>query len=537
MPDEGALPARELRHNLRTPVNHILGYTEMLMEDAGSLQLPEVVDELEQVRTAAHTLLAYINEGLGSGETISRAGLDGLCRRLEGPLDRILTLASSLEHRTRGRGPDEWAHDLGKMRAGAENLRGLIRNAPEGPEQGAAEADSGEGAPQARTGQARILVVDDNDTNRQMLRRRLERQGYGVGEAPDGRRALAALRAGSYDLVLLDIMMPEVDGFQVLQWMKEDSALRDVPVIVISALDELKSVVRSIEMGAEDYLFKPFDPVLLRARIGASLEKRRLRNELVVQEKLASLGALTAGVAHEIRNPLNFVNNFAQLSVELAGELKEKLGNLPEGARAPLCELAADLELNLRKILEHGTRAGSVVASMLLHSRGQSGERRPTDLNALVAEYVTLAYHGARAQDATLQACVTTKLDPAVGMVDVSPQDISRVFLNIAGNAFQSLRAKGAAAPGFEGALDVSTRDLGDRVEVRFRDNGVGIPEPHLPRIFDPFFTTKPAGEGTGLGLSLSYEIVVREHKGEVRAESREGQGAEFIVTLPKGIR
>ena len=533
IPDDSPVPARELRHNLRTPINHVLGYTEMLIEDAESLGLTAVVDELGQVRAEARTLLARINEVLGTRESISRADMNTLCRRLHDPVDRVAALAESLEKRTRGLGTQDWAHDLGKIRAAAERLLLLIREGP-APEQARAAAEEGTAAPEAARGQARVLVVDDNEGNRQMLRRRLERQGYTVEEAAGGRQALEALRASPYDVVLLDIMMPEVDGFQVLARMKEEPQLRELPVIVISALDEMKSVARSIEMGAEDYLFKPFDPVLLRARIGASLEKRRLRNELVVQEKLASLGALTAGVAHEIKNPLNFVNNFAELSLELAAELKEKLGAWGGEGGGELVELADDLERNVGKILEHGRRADSVVASMLLHSRGQSGERRPVDLNALVAEYAALAYHGLRAQDPAFQARVEMDLDPAVGMVEVAPQDISRVILNIAGNAFYAVRER-RAEPGYAAVVRVATRDLGDAVELRIRDNGSGIAERHKARIFDPFFTTKPAGEGTGLGLSLSYEIVVREHNGDIRAESREGEGAEFIVSLPKG--
>jgi signal transduction histidine kinase len=306
--------------------------------------------------------------------------------------------------------------------------------------------------------------------------------------------------------------------------MKADATLRHVPVIVISALDEIKSAARSIEMGAEDYLFKPFDPVLLRARINSSLDKQRLRNELVVREKLSSLGALTAGVAHELKNPLNFVLNFAELSAELASELRAKLD------RPDLAEMAADLEQNVLKIKEHGARADSVIRSMLLHSRGSGGEHRPTDINRMVAEYVNLAYHGMRAENPTLQVRIEADYDPEVGSVDAVPQDISRVFLNLATNAFYAMRDRPGAT------LRVSTRDLGDRVEVRLRDNGPGIAHEIQARIFDPFFTTKPAGEGTGLGLSLSHDIVTAEHKGEIRVESEPGEGAEFIVTLPRKV-
>jgi signal transduction histidine kinase len=301
---------------------------------------------------------------------------------------------------------------------------------------------------------------------------------------------------------------------------------------MISALDEIDSVVRAIEMGAEDYLLKPFDPVLLRARIGALLEKKCLRDELTVQDKMASLGALTAGIAHEIKNPLNFVLNFAELSEELAVELRTRLES-----QADLISLATDLAENIQKIRQHGARADSIVTSMLDHSRGQPGERRSTDLNGLVREFVNLAFHGFRAQDNTFQSAIDTDFDPAVGMVDIIPQDLSRVFINVAGNAFYALKKQAQKKiPGYRPYLRASTRDRGDRVEIRIRDNGAGIPKDFLGRVFDPFFTTKPAGEGTGLGLSISYEIIVQEHRGEMRVDSVEGEFTEFTMLIPRTV-
>ena len=506
------LPAREFRHNLRTPVNHILGYGELLLEDARDLSRGELVGDLEQILAAAREALAVINQ---AG---SEAQLAGLCERLCAPAQRIAALARSLQAQSGEAG----AADLEKIRMAAETLMGMVRQAAPPAADGPAR-DAGEREPRAASGErARLLVVDDNETNRHVLRRRLERQGHAVEEAADGARALALLRSGTFDLVLLDIVMPVMDGFEVLAEMKADTALADVPVIVISALDEMNSVVRAIEMGAADYLSKPFDPVLLRARIAATLETRRLRNELVVREKLASLGELTAGVAHEIKNPLNFVNNFADLALELVGELREKL---PPGEAL---ELAGDLERNVAKIKEHGMRADSVVRSMLLHARTGAGERRATDLNALVDESVRLAWHGARAQDPSSGIGLETDYDPGVGEVRVIPQDLSRVILNITANALYA--ARGRVRP----VVRAATRNLGGRVEIRISDNGPGIPREHRGRIFDPFFTTKPAGEGAGLGLSLAYDIVVRGHQGEIRVESEEGQGAEFIVTLPR---
>jgi signal transduction histidine kinase len=405
-----------------------------------------------------------------------------------------------------------------------------------------------------------VLVVDDDDINRMLITRLVTRQGCLAAAARDGREALRMLRAEAFDVVLLDIEMPEADGHAVLEQMKADPALRDLPVIMISAVDEFQSVVRCIERGAEDFLHKPVDAVLLRARLGACLEKKRLRDQerrkteelartleqlkatqarLVVQEKLASLGALSAGIAHEIKNPLNFIVNFAQLGAGLAEELREELekqqGRCDAAGFRNAAELLANLQQNLAKIREHGERADGVVRSMLLHARGRSGERRPTDLNALLAQAAGLAYHGLRAQNPSFNVTLEADYDPALGPVSVVAEDLTRVFLNLVNNACYAAHAKKqAAGPGFAPTVVVRTRDRGDRAEVRVRDNGAGIPPAVRDKLFQPFFTTKPPGSGTGLGLSISYDIVVHGHQGELRVESEEGAFAEFVVTLPK---
>lgn len=396
-----------------------------------------------------------------------------------------------------------------------------------------------------------ILVVDDNPVNRQMLAQHVAQLGHRVTAAENGRQALRLLREGTFDLVLLDVLMPEMDGFAALERIKADERLRSLPVIMISGLDEVESVVRCIEAGAEDYLNKPFDPVILRARINACLEKKRLRDaearrtreleaalrelkaaqdRLVVHQKLASLGALTAGIAHEIRNPLNFVTNFAQLAAEQVAELRAAL----PGAGGEAAELLGQLAQSVAKIREHGQRADQIVRSMLLHARGQPGQRQRTDLNALVAEFVNLAWHGMRGLDATFRVAVETDLDPALPAVEVLAQELSRVVLNLAQNACYAAHEKAkSAGPGFTPRVVVRTRNLGGGVELRVWDNGNGVPAAVREKLFTPFFTTKPAGAGTGLGLSISYDIVVRLHKGELRVESEEGRYAEFIVTLP----
>jgi signal transduction histidine kinase/ligand-binding sensor domain-containing protein len=265
------------------------------------------------------------------------------------------------------------------------------------------------------------------------------------------------------------------------------------------------------------------------------------QSQLIQSEKLASLGELTAGIAHEIQNPLNFVNNFAELSVDLAEELKLEIGKLeiPEKDKEYVGEILGDLASNQEKINHHGKRAAAIVTGMLQHARTSTGKKEPTDLNALADEYLRLSYHGLRAKDSSFNAEMVTDFDPAIGMVDVIPQDIGRVFLNIINNAFYAVFERKKLEPeGFEPTVSVSSRLVippwgGQRgAEFRIKDNGTGIPDDVKARIFQPFFTTKPTGQGTGLGLSLAYDIVVKGHGGTLEVVSVEGDGTEFIVKL-----
>jgi GAF domain-containing protein/nitrogen-specific signal transduction histidine kinase len=261
---------------------------------------------------------------------------------------------------------------------------------------------------------------------------------------------------------------------------------------------------------------------------------------LIQAEKMASLGQLTAGIAHEIKNPLNFVNNFAGLSVELLDELKETaapaINALGDEKRAEIDETITMLTGNLEKIAEHGRRADGIVKSMLEHSRGSSGERRSVDLNGLIEEALNLAYHGGRAQDASFNIALEKDFAEAIAPIELVPQDITRVCLNLFGNGFYAAtkRQKQGSDPKFKPTLKVSTRDLGDAVEINIRDNGVGISPEIKDKLFQPFFTTKPTGEGTGLGLSISYDIVTQEHGGTISVDSQIGQFTEFTIRLPR---
>jgi signal transduction histidine kinase len=272
--------------------------------------------------------------------------------------------------------------------------------------------------------------------------------------------------------------------------------------------------------------------------LAQSLEDLRVAQDRLVQtEKLASLGQLTAGIAHEIKNPLNFVNNFSALSLELTDELNEALkqATFAEKIRAEVDELSSLLKQNLEKIVQHGKRADSIVRNMLLHSRAGSGERRSTDINALVGETLNLAYHGARAEKSAFNITLKRELDPDAGMIDLYPQGITRVLLNLISNGFYAATMrKQTAGEGFEPTLCASIRSVRNGVEIRIRDNGAGIPEEVMEKMFDPFFTTKPAGEGTGLGLSICHDIIVKQHGGSIDVTTEPGVFTEFIITLPR---
>ena len=283
-----------------------------------------------------------------------------------------------------------------------------------------------------------------------------------------------------------------------------------------------------------------FESVEARTReLATSLEDLRTTQDRLVQtQKLASLGQLTAGIAHEIKNPLNFVNNFSVVSAELIDELQDilKRVSVDDKTGAEIKELTETLQGNLDKVVQHGKRADAIVKNMLLHSREGSGEHRPVDINALVEESLNLAYHGARAEKQGFNITLQQSLDPAAGEVDVFPQDITRVLLNLISNGFYAATKRRAETNGgdYEPTLVAETRNLGDRVEITIRDNGTGIPPDVKEKMFNPFFTTKPAGEGTGLGLSISHDIIVKQHGGSIEVETQTGEFTEIRIILPR---
>jgi signal transduction histidine kinase len=346
---------------------------------------------------------------------------------------------------------------------------------------------------------------------------------YNFGQAPmigDYRAVLAVplMRDGAVEGVLL-LGRPEPGPF----------SQRQIDLVQTFA-DQAVIAIENVRL---------FEQVQERTKeLSLSLEDLRTAQDRLVQtEKLASLGQLTAGIAHEIKNPLNFVNNFSALSGELIDELNEVLTSaaLDDKTREEIDELTHMLKGNLEKVVQHGKRADSIVKNMLLHSREGAGEHRPADINAIVEESLNLAYHGARAEKSGFNITLKRDLDPDAGMIDLYPQEITRVFLNLISNGFYAAtKRKEAGEADFEPMLSASTKNLGSKVEIRIRDNGTGIPREVKEKMFNPFFTTKPAGEGTGLGLSMSHDIIVKQHGGKIDVDTKPGSFTEFIITLPR---
>ena len=340
-------------------------------------------------------------------------------------------------------------------------------------------------------------------------------------------------RLGDYRTILAVPMLREGVPIGVLALTRHEvRPFTDKQIELVSTFaDQAAIAIQNVRL---------FQSVEARTReLAASLEDLRTTQDRLVQtQKLASLGQLTAGIAHEIKNPLNFVNNFSGVSAELIDELQEALKDvsLNEKRRGEITELMDTLRGNLDKVVQHGKRADAIVKNMLLHSREGSGEHRPVDINALVEESLNLAYHGARAEKQGFTITMERSLDPTAGDVDVYPQEITRALLNLISNGFYAATKRKAEANGgdFEPTLAAATKNLGDRVEIRIRDNGTGITPEVKERLFTPFFTTKPAGEGTGLGLSISHDIVVKQHGGSIEVDTQPGEFTEIKVILPR---
>jgi len=318
---------------------------------------------------------------------------------------------------------------------------------------------------------------------------------------------LKAIKKADSDLTIVEFKLERTEKVK-----------RTTAILLEETIEELEQKRKSVE-ETNNALQQSLDDL------------KAAQTQLVQAEKMASLGELTAGIAHEIQNPLNFVNNFSEVSKELLDEMKEEI---EKGNYDDVKDIANDVIQNLEKINHHGKRADGIVKGMLQHSRTSSGQKEITDINALADEYFRLAYHGLRAKDKTFNAAMKTDYDENIGLVKVISQDIGRVILNLITNAFYVVtEKKKLIGDGYEPVVSVSTKKEKDTIIIKVSDNGNGIPDKILDKIFQPFFTTKPTGQGTGLGLSLSYDIITKAHGGALKVETKEGEGTEFIISLP----
>lgn len=518
-------PTRRLRHDLRTPVNHILGYSQLLIEDAHESGNGGRFPQLEEVAGLGQEILRQIEVALPSPEP-------------DDPEQRIAQLRRSLKPRVEGirerlhalpfaKGTAQFA-DVERLHQAASKLASFVETGSLEP---AAAVMSQQQDEKESSAAEHLLVVDDDQTNRDLLARILKRLKFRVSVASNGAEALELAAKESFDLVLLDLIMPGMGGHEVLQRLK--SASPDLPVIVISALNDMNTVVQCISSGAEDYFLKPFEPVLLRARIGAALDRRKLRRKLVEQQRLASLGELTAGIAHELKNPLNFVLSFAITAADSVDDLEQLLPRESSDARALIPELREDLQ----KIREHGERTCKILNSMLSHCHTAATQLESANLNELVERYTGFATLAFRLAHQDSDVVVETRLDPAVGNVVCRSAELGNAILNLASNAYHAAWSKKqakAAESGYAPRIVVSTVGLADAVEIVVRDNGDGVAPELQERTFQPFLTSGPPGEGTGVGLSITQDIVSRGHGGQLLINTRKGEFAGFIIRIPR---
>lgn len=419
-----------------------------------------------------------------------------------------------------------------------------------------------------------ILIVDDNPTNMKLAVNILETYGFNILISTDGESCLRQAREKNPDIILLDILMPGIDGFETCKLLKSNPKTRDIPIIFMTALSDTKDKITGFEVGAVDYITKPIkiDEVLARVkvhiqlknltetlkhknlllqteidqRIAAEANRKETQKKLeaaqknmIVQEKLACLGALTSGIAHELCNPLNFVQNFAQLSVELVdeliAELDEKTNNIEGETFEYTREIISDLKHNADGIYQHSKRAEKIIQIMVRYAQIDGGKFQPSNLNIMLIDSLQLTAQKWKKQN--FQITVKTNYDSSINKIELVYSDITQAFLNIFDNAYYAvnlkLKQQESKNQDFTPTLSVQTRKLEEKVEICIYDNGIGIDPTIQDNIFDPFVTTKPSGEGIGLGLSLAYKIIIGQHNGSIKMNTELGKYTEFIIEIP----
>ena len=383
-----------------------------------------------------------------------------------------------------------------------------------------------------------ILIVDDNPTNLKVLSQTLTSAGFDLAVATNGEEALEQVNEELPELILLDVKMPGIDGFETCECLKSNPKTQDIPVIFMTALSETIDKVKGLSLGAVDYITKPFDEQDVLARVRVHLRLRAAQKQIIAQEKLASLGTITAGIAHELRNPLNFVINYAQASSESLNELLTKIHQVLPNKTSDVTEQLQDILTDVDAVYEHGQRANRIIESMMQLARSEPGEYQLMNVNELLSQAVKLAYHSFRCKQKTFTINLVMQLDENLEQIEVIVSDLHRAFINIIDNACYALYLKATQhsemESNFSPCLTLTTSNQKSKVEIRIHDNGIGIKPELIPNIFTPFFTTKPPGEGMGLGLSLTHDIIALQHRGTIQLQSQWKKYTEFVITLPK---
>jgi signal transduction histidine kinase len=418
-----------------------------------------------------------------------------------------------------------------------------------------------------------ILVVDDTPINLSILSDSLKKAGFQVSVETDGESAIEQVAYNPPDLILLDVIMPGMDGFETCLKLKSNPETKDIPIIFMTALAESTDKVKGLSIGAVDYIIKPFQQEEVIARVQTHLKLRKLsltlesqnqklreeikkkietekqlnntleqlkkiQQQIIAQEKLASLGSLTAGIAHELRNPLNFINNFAEVSLNFSHRILteiDSISNLIPSSKLKIIKTLIDyLQQSSESIYQQGKQADCIIRSMLLHARGDTGKFERVDINQLIEENLQLCIKTFKTSLPPINLQIDSNYDPTIGKVMLNPQSFSRGIINILNNAVDELYSHHKKlGEYFIPKLSIATSKLIDTIEITVKDNGSGIPPTILNRVFEPFFTTKLPGEGTGLGLSIAYDIIVNEHQGNITIDSHIGEYTKFIINLP----
>lgn len=416
-----------------------------------------------------------------------------------------------------------------------------------------------------------ILIVDDNATNLAVLSETLKMGGYSIAVEMDGESALEQVKYHTPDLILLDITMPGIDGFETCKRLKESSESKDIPIIFITASDSTSNMVKSFSLGAVDYITKPFRAEELFMRVKTHLQIKQLnldlidknnllqeeikekeiiqnkltntlkklkkaQKQIIAKERLASLGILTAGIADELKNPLNFINNFAQISQKYTKKILTSFENITKNftdlEKQDIQKTLKKLTKSLEAIEEEGEQANKVINSMLLHAKQGDNDKKITNINELINQSLQFAIKNFQSKFKIIDINLETEYDDTIPPINVFSQSLNIAFFNILNNACYTLNKKKQIEPNFRPTIRIKTKYFREKIDIFIKDNGEGISHEFISNIFDPFFTTKPTNQSTGLGLFLTYDIIVNQHEGDIKINTKKGDFTEFIINF-----